>query len=293
MKRLVHKTNIIIGSLAILFALIFTSCFTVKETETVFVVEFGKIRRTVTSPGLHLRVPFVQEIAVFDRRIFQVDSAEKEILSLDQKRLIVDAYCKYKIVQPDVFFKTLQNQVNAFSRISSILDSSMRQVVASFPLVALLSADRSKIMSMVLDLVVKQTAAFGIEVKDVRIIRADLPVENSEAIFIRMKTEREKEAKQLRAEGEEEAQVIKARADRSVREMVANAKMEAEIIVGRAEAEAAKIYAKAFSLDREFFNFYTSMNSYRKYFDKDNTSLIMTTKNSFFKELERTDVPSN
>jgi len=261
------------------------SIFVVKETETIFVVEFGKVVKIVTTPGMHVKIPFVQEIVSFDKRVAQADSPARELISLDQKRLIVDAYAKYKIVNPQIFFQSLKDDRGADMRVKSILDSSMRQVVASYPMSALLTERRSQIIGTVKELLSKQITAFGLQVLDVRIIRADLPVENSEAIFSRMRTEREKEAKELRAQGIEEARTITSDADKQVRQIIAEATMKADIISGKAEAQASRTYAQSFSKDEEFFKFYKTMSVYKTALNKNNTRMILSTDNEFLKGL--------
>ncbi len=261
------------------------SIFTVKETETVFVVQFGKVMRVVDQSGLHFRVPFIQDIVSFDKRINQVDSPAREVISLDQKRLIVDAYTKYKMINPQAFFETLKDEYGANSRITSILDSSMRQVVASYPLTAFLTAERQSIMERVKDLLIKQTASFGIKIIDVRIIRGDLPTENSESIFLRMKTAREREAGELRAQGSEEAIKIRSEADKMYRQTLAIAKMKAEQIMGKADGEAIKIYASVAKMDPSFFKFYLSMNAYRDSMSDGKKTIVLGTKSEFLKDL--------
>jgi membrane protease subunit HflC len=281
-----NKYKNILIALAFILITLLTSLFTVKETQTAFVVEFGKIIRTVDKAGLNIKVPLLQEVVYFDKRIIQVDSPAREIIALDQKRLIVDAYLKYRITKPSIFFTTLKDQSSADSKITSILDSSMRQVVASYPLAALLSAQRADIMNKIRDIITKQTISFGVDIVDVRIIRADLPAENSESIFLRMRTEREKEAQELRAKGVEESTVIKSQVDRDGRIIKGKAQMEADIIMGSADAKASKIYAQAFSQDPDFFAFYRSMESYQKSINPDNTQLYLTSKHDYLKEMK-------
>lgn len=253
-----YKNNfLIIGILGlVIFA---SSLFVVSETNTVFVVEFGKIVKKIDKAGLYLRVPGVHEIVVFDKRLLQVDSPAKEIIASDQKRLIVDAYAKYKIVDTQKFYESLQNEGNAIRKISSILDSSMRQAVAKYPLLALITDKRNEVMDEIKSLVITNTANFGVEIIDVRIIRADLPIENSDAIFQRMVSDRQKEATELRAEGDEVSQGIMSDADKQVKFINSDAFSKSQEIIGKGEAQANMIQARAFSKDPEFFNFYKSM----------------------------------
>ncbi len=262
------------------------SIFIVKENETVFLVEFGKIVRNVNDAGLQLRIPFIHEIIILDKRIMQVDMPAREVISLDQKRLIIDAYAKYKITDAYKFFQSLRSQDIAENRIKTIVDSSMRRVIASAPLSALLTEQRSDIMKEVKQNVSDQAANFGIKILDVRLIRADLPVENSEAIFSRMRTDREIEARQLRAQGQEESEKIKAKAERDVREIIAKASMDADIIKGKADNKASQVYANSFSKDPEFFKFYRTMEAYRNTTKPSNTKAVITPTGDFWKDLK-------
>ena len=262
------------------------SVFVVRENETVFLIEFGKIVRNIDKAGLQFRVPFVHEIVALDKRIMQVDTPAREVISLDQKRLIVDAYAKYKITDAYVFFQTLRSQDTAENRIKTIVDSSMRRVIASAPLSALLTEQRSDIMKEVKKNVSDQAESFGIKILDVRLIRADLPVENSEAIFSRMRTDREIEARQLRAQGQEESEKIKARADRDVREIIARANMDSDIIKGKADSKASQTYASSFGKDPDFFKFYRTMEAYKKTTNKNNTKAVITPTGGFWSDLK-------
>ena len=232
------------------------SLFVVQETETAFIVRFGKVIRQIDTAGLYVKAPFIDNIASFDKRILQVYSPAKEVIASDQKRLIVDAYAKYRIKNTKKFYESLRNEHGANIRISAMLDSIMRQVVATNPLSSFLTTQRSQMMENIQTLLTSQTKDFGIEVIDVRIIRADLPSENSEAIFKRMKTEREKEAQELRSQGKQEATIIMASADKEAKEIKSKAQMEANKIIGKAEGQAIKIYTSAFSKDQKFYEFY-------------------------------------
>lgn len=261
------------------------SLFVVKETETVFIVRFGKVVRQVENAGLYFKTPLIDHIVSFDKRILQVYSPAKEIIANDQKRLIVDAYAKYRIRNTKTFYETLRNEQGANARVSSMLDSIMRQVVATNPLASFLTTKRTQMMEDIQKLLAEQTKEFGIEIIDVRIIRADLPVENSDAIFKRMKTEREKEAQELRSQGKEEATIIMAEADKEAKEIKSKAEMEANKIIGKAEAEAINIHAKAFSKDEKFYNFYRTMQVYQKTLPEQKI-IISTKDNKFLKELK-------
>lgn len=268
-----------------IFVILFLgSFFIVKEAKTVFVVQFGKIVRRIHQPGLYFKLPLVQSIIAFDKRILQVDSPAKEVIAVDQKRLIIDAFAKYKIVDTEKFYKSLYNEVLAIKKISSILDSSMRQTVAKYPLTALLTDKRNDIMLEIRQDLSLSTNEFGVEIVDVRIIRADLPLKNSDAIFERMIMARQKEAKQLRAEGGEEFVAIKADAEKQAKEITSSAYKKANIIIGQADAKAAKIYSSAFSRDPEFFDFYKTMDFYKN--STQNLNMYISPKSNIFKHIK-------
>ena len=262
------------------------SLFVVQETETTFVVRFGKVIRQIDSAGLYIKTPFIDNIATFDKRILQVYSPAKEVIANDQKRLIVDAYAKYKIVDTKKFYENLRNEQGANVRISSMLDSIMRQVVATNPLSSFLTTQRSQMMENIQTLLSNQTKEFGIDIIDVRIIRADLPVENSDAIFKRMKTEREKEAQELRSQGKQEATIIMATADKEAKEIRSKAQMEASKIMGKADAEAIKMYSRAFSKDPKFYEFYKTLEVYKNALPEQKI-IISTKDNEFLKGLKK------
>ncbi len=262
------------------------SLFVVQETETAFIVRFGKVIRQIDTAGLYVKVPFIDNIASFDKRILQVYSPAKEVIASDQKRLIVDAYAKYRIKNTKKFYESLRNEHGANIRISAMLDSIMRQVVATNPLSSFLTTQRSQMMENIQTLLTSQTKDFGIEVIDVRIIRADLPSENSEAIFKRMKTEREKEAQELRSQGKQEATIIMASADKEAKEIKSKAQMEANKIIGKAEGQAIKIYTSAFSKDQKFYEFYKTMDVYKKTMSDQNI-IISTKDNEFLNRLKK------
>jgi len=269
---------------AVLFC--FFSLFIVQETETAFIVRFGKVVKQIDKAGLYIKTPFIDHIASFDKRILQVYSPAKEVIANDQKRLIVDAYAKYKITDTKKFYESLRNEQGANMRISSMLDSIMRQVVATNPLSSFLTTQRAQMMENIQTLLTNQTKDFGIDIIDVRIIRADLPQENSEAIFKRMKTEREKEAQELRSQGKQEAIIIMASADKEAKQIKSTAQMNASKIMGKADAEATKIYSNAFSKDPKFYDFYKTMEVYKNTLPKQKI-IINTKNNSFLDKLKK------
>jgi len=210
---------------------------------------------------------------------------EKELTASDEKRIIVDAYAKYKIVEPVKFIKTLYNYSGANLRLNRILESAMRTVIGRYPLNTLLSQERSNLMLQIKELAYKEAKIYGIDIIDVRILKSDLPTENSNAIYQRMQTEREKEAKQIRAEGEETAAKVKSKADRESKVLLAEAYMNAQKIKGEGDGAAAKLYNQAYSKDPEFFDFYRSLTAYKASLNKENTEFILSPNAEFFKYL--------
>jgi membrane protease subunit HflC len=274
-----------IYSFLFLLLICFFSVFQVSEFESAFVIRFGRIIKTINMAGLHLKMPFIDDVASFDKRILQTYLPDKEVIALDQKRLVVDVYAKYKIKDVRKFYESVRSEQNANIKISSMLDSAMRQVIATYPLTSLLTNDRVEIMNKIQEVMSVQGANFGIEVVDVRIIKADLPSENSEAIFKRMNTDRQKEAKSLRSSGVEEATGIRANADRQSIQIKSEANMNANIVKGEADAKAMKIYANAFSKDGDFYNFWRTLEAYKKVLPQQN--MVITEKdNSFFEVIK-------
>ncbi len=272
-------------SLGVVVLFCITSLFVVRETETAFVVRFGKVVRQINQAGLYVKTPLIDKAIAFEKRILQVYSPAKEVIASDQKRLIVDAYAKYRIKDTKKFYETLRNESGANVRISAMLDGVMRKVVATNPLSYFLTSQRGQMMENIQNLLAEQTKEFGIEIIDVRIIRADLPVENSDAIFKRMRTEREKEAQELRSQGKQEATIIVASTDKEATEIKTKAQMEAKKIMGKADATATAIYASAFAKDPKFFEFYKTMEVYKANLQKQN--VVLSTNGVFLTKLKK------
>jgi len=288
-----------VGMVALLAGAVFlnASVFVVDQTEQALILEFGKPVRAVSEPGLNFKTPFVQNVEFFDKRLLDFDAEPNEVIAADQKRLIVDAFMRYRITDPLRFKQTVGNEATMRSRLNSILESSLRQVLGSVPLSAVLSEKRSEIMANIRDLVNAQArgvkveggadnitkGGFGIEVVDVRIKRADLPPANSEGIYKRMQTEREREAKEFRAKGSEDAQKIRSQADKERTILLAEAKKKAEITRGEGDAIATKTFANSFGQDQDFFQFYRSMQAYKKTLDKKDTTMLLSPDNEFLK----------
>jgi membrane protease subunit HflC len=275
---------IISGILISLFVLS-NSLFTIDQRQTAVVFQFGEAMRTIEKPGLNAKIPFIQNVEFFDKRILHVDAEAKELTASDGKRVIVDAFAKFTIDDPIMFYKTVYNYQGVKLRINKILESSMRKVIGRVPLTTLLTGERSNVMLHIRDQVNGEAKNFGISVIDVRILRADLPKENSAAIYRRMQTEREKEAKQIRAEGQEEAARIRSKADKESKILLAEAYKTAQIMKGEGDSEAAKIFNLAYSEDSEFFKFYKSLSVYKNTIKKEDTSLVLSPDSEFFKYL--------
>ncbi len=278
--------NLAIGAgalAAVVLVLALSALFTVPQTQQALVLQFGEPKRVVTEPGLHVKLPFVQNAVYIDRRVLDFDAEAQELILGDQKRLVVDAFARYKIVDPLRFYQSVGTEAVLRGRIDTILDASLRKVLGEVPLFTVLSADRSTLMNNIRDQANTEAKQFGIDIVDVRIKRADLPAENSQAIYHRMQTEREREAKELRAQGAELAQRIRARADRERRVIIAEAEKESQIIRGQGDAQAIKIFADAFGRDVDFFTFYRSMQAYRNALSDDSTSVVLSPDSQFFR----------
>ena len=271
---------IIIGLIAFVGYL---SIFTVFEIKNAIVLQFGDPKRVIMEPGLNFKVPFVQNVVFIDNRILDIDAPPAEVIASDQKRLIVDAYVKFKIIDVLDFYKTLGNENVARSRISAIVNSRIRSVLGERPLAAVLSEDRANLMKEITALVETEVNNFGISIVDVRIKRADLPEANSEAIFRRMQTEREREAKEFRAQGAEIAQRIRSTADKDVTIIKSQAEKKANIIRGEGDGEANRVFAEAFDTDPEFFAFYRAMQAYAEGLQNSDTTMILSPDSEFFK----------
>ncbi len=278
------KTNKLLILATILFISLSSTLFVVDQRKQALVLQFGEAVKVIYEPGLKFKLPLVQNVVFFDKRILDLNINEQEVIASDQKRLIIDAFAKYKIIDPLKFYTTVNNEFNANGKLSTILDSSLRRIIGEIPLNNLLSEERSQIMAKIKNEVGKESEIFGIEIIDVRIVRGDLPRENSNAIFTRMQTEREKEAREIRATGFEEAEKIKAGADKERTVILANANKDSNIIRGKGDASANKIFARAFSKDPGFFDFYRSMQAYEKALqNKEKTKMVISPDKEFFK----------
>jgi len=262
---------------------VYLSLFVVKEINQAIVLQFGDPKKIISQPGLQVKIPFIQNVVFIDRRILSLDPPPEEVIASDQKRLIVDAYARFKIVDPLKFYISVGDERVARSRLATIINSRLRSVLGSQSLATLLSEERSKQMDIIQTDVNTEAQNFGIQIIDVRIKRADLPQANSEAIYKRMQTEREREAKEFRAKGAEMAVTITSTADKEVTVLLANAKKQSEIMKGEGDGQRNKIFAEAFGKDPEFFAFYRAMIAYEKALIGGDTSLILSPDSDFFK----------
>jgi membrane protease subunit HflC len=278
-KNLVYT---LIG-LGLFLIVVSSSVFIVQQRQQALVFQFGEVVRTIKEPGLSFKIPMIQAVDFFDLRLLNFVAEEKEVISSDQKRLIVSAFAKYKVENPLEFYKSVQNEAGARSKLNAILESSMRQVIGMYPLSALLSNQRIEIMQAIKKDFASEAKRFGIEIVDVRILRADLPKANSQAINERLQAYYEKQAREFRAEGAEESQRIKAGAEKDQRVILAEAQNIAQITRGQGDAEAAKISADAYSKDPDFFEFYKSMQVYKNSFTKEDTRMLLSPDSKFFK----------
>ncbi len=261
----------------------YLTLFTVNETQQALVLQFGEPKRVIKEPGLNYKIPFLQNVDFFDKRILELDAPAQEAIASDRKRLVVDAFLRYRIEDPLKFFQTVLDERRARQRLSTVLESSMRRVLGESTFTAVVRDDRGKLMSQITKLVDGEAENFGIEIIDVRLKRADLPEANSLAIYRRMQTERQREAAEIRAQGEEQARRIRADADRQVTVIKANATRDAEKLRGEGDAERNQVFADAFTRDADFFAFYRSMQAYEAGLKGSDTRMLMSPNTEFFR----------
>jgi membrane protease subunit HflC len=257
--------------------------FTVTEVQQAIVLQFGDPKRIIQKAGLNFKIPVIQNVVFLDTRILNLDAPPEEVIASDQKRLIVDAFARFKIKDPLQFYISVGNERVARSRLSTIVNARIRGVLGKEELQTLVSKDRARLMDQITTDVNIEASKLGIEIIDVRIKRADLPQANSEAIYRRMQTERQREAKEFRAEGAEIAQTVKSTADKEVTIILAEANKKSQILKGEGDGQRNKIFANAFGKDPSFFSFYRSMQSYEKSLVGKDTSLILSPDSDFFK----------
>jgi len=282
MSEKILKISIFIAVLTGL--LVYSTFFIVKETHQAIVLQLGEPKKVYKDAGLYFKIPLIQNVHFLDKRVIDIDAPAEEVIALDQKRIIVDAYAKFIINDPLKFYISVGNERIAQSRLASIINAKIRGVLGKENLVNLISTNRNKLMGQITKDVAEEAKDFGIDVIDVRIKRADLPSANSEAIFKRMQTERTREAKEFRAQGFEVGQTIKSIADKEVAIILADARKTAQITRGEGDGLRNKIFAEAFGRDPEFFSFYRAMQSYEKsLISGSETSLVLSPDSEFFR----------
>jgi modulator of FtsH protease HflC len=264
-------------------AAVYASAFIVHQNEQALVLRFGEPKRVVRDPGLNWKYPIIDTVEVYDKRILDLDSQPQEVTASDQKRLVVDSFARYKIVDPLKFYQTLRYEDGVRSRLGPIVDSTLRRVLGAATFQEVVRDKRENLMKTIAQLVNKEGEDFGLQVVDVRIKRVDLPEQNSKSVFDRMRAERQREAAEFRAQGAAEANRIKATADREATVIRAEASRKGEQTRGEGDAERNRIYADAYSRDQEFFEFYRSMQAYEHGLRSSDTRLLVSPDSDFFK----------
>ena len=273
---------ILISFLAVFTLLAYNSMFFVEQRVQSLILQFGEPIRVIKEPGLNFKIPLAQNVVKFDKRILLFDNNAEEIIAADKKRLIVDAFVRYKIIDPLKFYQTVRFEAALNNRLGSVVNNSLRAVLGRVPLEAVISDRRELLMKEVSDLVSERATQFGISIEEVRIKKADLPSENSEAIYRRMQTERQQEAAQIRAIGEEKARFIRAESEKQKTVLLAEAQRDSDILRGEGDAEKNKILGKAFNQDPDFFAFYRAMQAYSKALTEGDTTMVLSPKSDFF-----------
>jgi len=276
--------GVLFFALVIVAVVLYASTFVVSQTQSALVLRLGAIRSVVTAPGLYFKLPApFEQVTLLDNRILDLDLPAQEIIASDQKRLVVDAFTRYRISDPLRFYQAVNNIPRANSQLASIVNGNVRSVLAEATFTAMVRTDRTRLMNRIRDDVNREAARFGMSVVDVRLRRVDLPAANSAAVFQRMQTERQREAAEARALGGQQSQEIKARADRDSTVIVAEAQQHSDEIRGAGEAERNKVFAEAFGKDPEFFSFYRSMQAYEASIKPGDTRMVLTPDSPFFR----------
>ncbi len=260
--------------------------FVVDIIQTAIVVQLGKPVRTITEPGLNFKMPFIQDVIRFDKRLLDYDSAPQDVVTKDKKTLVIDNFAKWRIVEPLTFYEAFRTEQTARARLDDIIYSELRVDLGQHDLTEIVSQTRADIMETVTTRANAKALEYGIEIKDVRIKRADLPEQNEKAVFTRMQAERGREAKRYRSEGSEQAQKVRSEAEKEREILLAEAYKKEQKLMGEGDAKAFRIYAEAYGQDTEFFGFVRSMEAYKKVLSKD-TMLVLTPESEFFKYIQK------
>lgn len=277
---------VLLIALVVLLVVASTAAFTVPQTQQALVLRFGEPvpgRALVTQPGLHFKIPFIENVVYFDKRMLDVDSPREEVIAVDNNRIEVDAFLRYRIIDALTFYQAVRTEANAANQLGSVLNSAIRQVLGEATQIQIIREDRIKLMSKIQDQVNIEAAKLGVRILDVRIKRADLPRQISEKVYGRMQTERQREASEFRAQGAQKKQEIESKADSDVIVLRAEAQKKAQEIRGLGDAERNKIFASAFSKDPEFFSFYRSMQAYETGLRSNDTRLVISPTSEFFR----------
>lgn len=275
--------GVIVVILAALLFLGYSSVFTVSPTQQALVLRLGNPQQSRTEPGLHFKMPLVDTAVYIDKRILDLEAPAQEVIASDQKRLVVDAFARYRIKDPLRYYQTLGSSIAANSQLAIILNSALRRVLGEATFTHVVRDERAGLMARIRELVDKEAGNYGIEVVDVRIRRADLPEANSQAVYQRMQTERQREAAEFRAQGSQRGQEIRSRADREVTVLIADATSKAEQIRGEGDGQRNQIFANAFNRDPDFFAFYRSMQAYETGLKANDTRFLLKPDTSFFR----------
>ncbi|MGE0627319.1 MAG: protease modulator HflC [Hyphomicrobiaceae bacterium] len=280
LKGLLAFVLVVLGAAA---AAVYFSAFIVRQTQQAIVLQFGEPVSQISTPGLHWKIPVAQTVEYFDKRVLDLDSSPQEVIASDQKRLVVDAFARFKIVNPLLFYQTVRDERTARERLGALLEGALRRALGAATFTDVVRDKREALMSTITEQVNQEAADLGIQVIDVRIKRADLPDANSEAIYRRMQTERQREAAEARAEGSAAANRIRATADREATVIKAEATKKGEQTRGEGDAERNRVFAEAFGKDPDFFGFYRSMQAYREGIKSGDTRLVLSPDSEFFR----------
>ncbi len=267
----------------VLVVLGYSSLFTVRQTEQALLVRLGEPIRVVTEPGLNFKVPFIDTVIRIDKRILDLENPSQEVIAADQKRLVVDAFARYRIKDALRFYQSIGTIQAANIQLTTLLNAALRRVLGEVTFIQVVRDEREALMGRIREQLDKQAAAYGIEVIDVRIRRADLPEQNSQAVYQRMQTERQREAAEFRAQGGQKAQEIRSKADREATVIVAEANSQADRVRGEGDGERNRIYAEAYSKDAQFFAFYRAMTAYENSLKHNDTRFLLRPDFEFFR----------
>ena len=262
---------------------LFSSMFTVNQAEQALVLQFGSLQREIREPGLYFKIPFLQSVAIYDKRVLNVNVAQLEATDIDQKKIVVDMYGKYRIVDPLRFYQTVRSEANMEDQLSNLMRETLLGILAGVEMGRVMTAERADLMDQITTEVARTTQQYGIDVIDVRMKRVDLPQVNSEAVFARMSSQRQQEAAGIRASGQRDAQALRAEADKQQVIIVVNANKESEILRGEGDAEATRIYNDAFGRDPEFFDLYSSLQAMETGLSGETTTYVGPPSGDFFR----------